>query len=648
MKTIDERIEFLRHCANLYESGGDSPLTDAEYDKEYYDLKAIVPDHPFFEEVGGLQEERIYGAKYKHESIMGSLAKSPNPDDFEQYFKENWPAGKYVIEPKVDGLSLSCHYEGGKLVRVVTRGDGYTGVDVTANAIHMKGIKQTVSCKDKFEVRGEGYKNRQDFYKDWALEYANPRNFAAGSINQKDPTVTKKRGLSFVAYQVVGLDFDTEEEKHKFLFDENFENLKTMSYFVDGDAEAVANRLRNIMDGLDRDGLKFDIDGMVVKPNDIVTASKMGYTAGGKKPKWQRAVKFPVEQKETRVASIEWNVGRTGQITPVALLEPVELAGTTVKRATLHNLKFMQEMGIQVNCKVLLQKSGDIIPYIVKKTEDGDHAFFPPTNCPSCAKEVFTDSNGVSLWCKNPNCPAQLVSKIEHWFKKLDVKGIGPKIIQRLCGVTDAVDEYNHTFYFNPLVTSISSIYELDDKEDAIADMFGDKAAKNILKAIDSVKEIPLSKFIEALGIGKIGTMSKEIVAIAPTVAAVDGLVELNGKPLMDVEGFAETKISLFVDGWKEMRDEIDSILEHIKIVEPKMASSKLEGKKFCFTGSFSDPTRKEMEKMVEENGGKKASVSKNLTALVWDGEISGSKIDKAKKLGISIISQDDFMNLVD
>ena len=648
-KSIKDRIEFLKKCADLYETSGNSPLTDVEYDKEYDECKKLDPTNEFFSAVGGLDMEHMYGTPFTHKYMMGSLNKSKNTEEFEEWFEKTHPDTHNliaVLDLKVDGSSLCVHYEDGKLVRVVTRGDGTTGIDVTPNGTHIKGILPTIDVKGEVEVKGECYKNRQDFYKKWSKDvggdYENPRNFVAGSINQKDPLVTKERGLNFVAYEVRGKDFETETKKILFLEELGFETLKKYIARIKcrgRTASDVARAIKNYMDKVDRENLPFDVDGIVFKLNDIKVAEAMGHTdSEGRRPKANRAVKFPAEQKETILEGIEWSIGRTGALTPVGLLKPVRLAGTTVKRVSLHNLSEIKRLGIKnYGCTVLVEKAGDIIPKVIRKTKDGTEKIKLSDKCPLCNSKMEWDENKITVWCKNDNCPGQINGNIEHWFKKIGVKGIGEGIISKLTAKTSEE--------LDPFVSSLSHMYDLSAYEDELEDLFGKKAFANIQKSIGSVKELPLAKFIEALGIGKVGRTAKDIVGIAPTIEDVDKLVALNnGVALCNVDGFQQKKVKGFVDGWKKLRPEIDELLKYIEIKEVEPASDKLEGQKYCFTGSFSNPTRKEMEKLVEDNGGKKSSVSKNLTALVWDEEISGSKVDKAKKLGIPIITQKEFM----
>tara|TARA_R110000824_G_scaffold12226_6_gene53557 strand:- start:19360 stop:21369 length:2010 start_codon:yes stop_codon:yes gene_type:complete len=653
---VADRISFLEYCADKYETDGTSPISDKDYDIEYYALEAIEPNNAFFSKVGGWDKDHIYGTAVPHDVIMGSLSKCPDIPAFQYFLEQNY-SGKcpsFVVQHKIDGSSLSLIYDNGKLVRATTRGDGVNGIDITANAVYIRGVKTTIDCKERVEIRGEVYKNRQDFYKTWHTSvggaYANPRNFTAGSVNQKDAKVTKERGLDLIAYEVVQKDFELETEKNEWLKNQGFVTLNRSTRILkDGLAQKdIIKAVEYYMAKIDRDKLTYDIDGVVVKLNDVEDAKSMGYTAGGRKPKANRAVKFPAEEKETILIGIETNVGRTGSLTPVALLKPVELGGAMISRATLHNFGMLSEGQLKIGARVSIAKKGDIIPQIVEVKKNGDTDVNIPTECPCCGEPVVWTSTKVDLICENASCLAQLNKRIEHWFKKLGVKGFASKTIGRLTNPEDLIWEGK------PIIQSLPEMYYMLDndrrsehpfrKYKYLAEQLGEKTYDNLKSAVKSVEEVSLSKFIESLGIGQVGTLSKEIVAIAPTIEDID---KLTVDDLVKIDKFAGKKSVTFVKGWKSVRGEIKLLLRHIKIVEVKQASDKFNGKTFCFTGSFDAPTRKEMEAMVPDNGGRVSSVSKKLTALVFDGETTKGKYQKAKDLGVDIISQDDFLTLL-
>ena len=635
MRTIEDKISFLRECANAYETTGKSKISDLEYDALYAEVQAEDPNNDFFDEVGGLDDRHIYGTKVTHKVIMGSLQKSPNVEDFHKWLTLTYPnieSVSFVVQHKVDGLSLGCIYKNGKLQMVVTRGDGLTGVDVTKNAKFVGGIPETINCKDEVEIRGECYKDRVNFYKEWVGEYENPRNFTSGAINQKEANVTKERGLDFIAYEIVRKDFATENDKMVFLKENGFKNLNETTVVLSGNYKQISDGVKKYMDNIHRDTLSYSIDGVVVKLMDIKKVKEMGYVSEGRKPRSNKAVKFPCEQVSTTIEGVEYSVGRIGSISIVGLLKPVRLNETTVKRVSLHNFKFIQELDLKIGSEILLQKSGEIIPYVVRKISDRKDAtdIVIPTVCPSCKEKLEWDSTHTTKFCYNSNCPSQLVSKIDHWFKTIGVKGIGEGIINKL--VHDLKK-----------VTCLADMYNLSNHKSLMGDYLGRQATENILNAVTSVKELTLAKFIEALGIGKIGSMSSKITDMAGTIEAID---KITAEDLIAIDGFAEIKASNFVEGWKFQRNEISKLLEHVNIKEKQMKKGSLDGKSFCITGTLSKG-RKEFVALIEDNGGRfSSSVTAKLDFLIC-GDDCGSKKDKAEKLGVKILEESEFMAMI-
>jgi DNA ligase (NAD+) len=659
MKSVQDRIDYLKKCAKLYETNGTSPITDDEYDKEYSALKELDPTNDFFSEVGGI-EESVYGTRVKHKYIMGSLNKDPNTDEFAKWFEKTFGDKLdkliLVVELKVDGSSFCLKYQDGKFIQGVSRGDGVEGLDYTSNARFIKNVQEKISSQGYVEIKGEVFKNRQDFYKNWANQLingrnpANPRNFTAGAINQKDPQETKRRGLEFIAYDVRGVDFKQEVEKSKFLEYNGFKTLRDETSLIvckGKKVEDVIKEINKFMNQVKREDLPFDVDGIVVKINDLELVESMGTTDEGKRLKANRAIKFPTEKKETILEGVEWSIGRTGSLTPVALLKPVHIAGTTVQRSTIHNLKEMTRLGItNLGTKIVLEKAGDIIPKIIEVVEQGKGKKIEiPDTCPACEGELEWDDTETTKHCYNDACPAQVDRCIEHWFKKIGVLGIGPGIIEKLTSgeekegyipLRNVADMY--------LLCNLSNIYQPDGPA-VYNEIFGKKAFANIVQAVNSVKELSLADFIEALGIGKIGRMSKDITAIAPTIKDID---KLKVEDIVKIHGFKEKKANSFINGWKKQRDQIDRLLNsYITIKKDKETmSKKLNGKSFCITGTLSS-SRSKFQEMIEENGGNfSSSVSSKLNYLIC-GEKCGSKMDKASALGVTCISEEEFMRMI-
>jgi len=656
---MEDRIDFLRHCDKMY-AVGQSPISDAQYDIEYYRvcewLEENDPDNDYLNEVGG---DHVYGTKVKHEVLMGSLSKCLDIDAFEDWIGKAYPNAhkfSFQFQHKIDGLSLGLIYENGKLVRAVTRGDGEEGVDVTSNAVYVEGVRKTISYQGKVEVRGECYKNRQDFYKNWHNSvmdngYANPRNFAAGSINQKDAKVTKERGLSFVGYEVVQKEFSTEREKMEFLEKNGFPDLRNSTKWTKAGipVSKIVHAAKVYMDSIDRKNLPYDIDGAVVKVDDIEYGESMGSVSNGRKPKSARAIKFPAEESApTPIIKIEANVGRTGKIAPVGIVDPVELGGAMITRVSLHNYGTLRDSKeIRIGSMVVIAKKGDIIPQIVKVTSIGQSPIVMPTDCPSCGEKLVWSASGADLMCENYSCIAQLNAKIENWFKKIGVKGIGPGTISKLTD-KDLISWEGHA-----IIESLPEMYYMltyDKRSEHpfrkyayLKEFFGEQTYENIIKSVKSVEETPLHTFVEALGIAKIGSMAKDLVDIAPSIEDINKLTiaEVEALP-----GFGSVKAENFVNGWKEAYQEIRLLKRYVTPVVQKAASDILVGKKFCFTGTFSTK-RTDLEKIVVDNGGKCGSVGKD-TILVWDQSMQGSKLTKAQKLNCEIISEDDFMELLE
>lgn len=661
--SIEDRIAFLRYCAKAYETSGCSPISDFDYDTELYELEDLDPENPFFDEVGGIDTDHIYGTLMKHTVIMGSLTKCTSIDKVITFlisvYKNPNCAPSFVLQHKIDGTSIGCHYDNGKLIRVMSRGDGITGVDITENAKKVRGVRLTIPDKSKVEVRGECHKNRQDFYKRWHLSvggtYKHPRNFTAGVMNSKDPKDVEEAELDFIAYEAVQKDFDTETEKNRYLEAQGFKTLNSSTKRTKEGItfDQVVRAVTIYMDSIDRANLTYNIDGIVMKLDNIKEAKKLGTTSGGRKPKANRAVKFPALEVESVLRDVLKQVGRTGVIKPVGIVDGVDLDGAIIRKASLHNYgALIHKDSIKIGSHVMIAKKGDIIPQITRIKSMGNTPIDIPTHCPECNSKlewtISKKGEKVDLICENEDCIAQLNKKIEYWFKNIGVKGFGKGTIAKLTDIEEL--EWDG----KSIISSLAEMYYLLDNDRKTEHPFrkyaylktqmGEKTYDNLLESIKSVKEVSLPVFIKALGIGHIGSSSIDIANIAPTIEDID---KLTVDDLLKIDNFGDAKANSFIDSWKARRKEIDMLLKYVAIVAVKNASDKLKGKKFCFTGSFESPTRGEMEKMVGENGGKLASVSKDLTALVYDEETMKGKYEKAVALKIPIITQKDFLALL-
>lgn len=649
----EQKIGFLQYCCDKYEIGGTSPITDATYDRYYAELQKIDPDNEFFDSVGG-EVDHITGAVVKHSHIMGSLikCKMENLSKWVSDTFKNFAGNSLTLSHKLDGLSLSLKYSNGNLILAASRGNGTEGYDVTDASLCVRGVKKTIPCKDDVEIRGEVIKFKEDFSKRWAKLYTNERSFASGTMGLEKERLSEviDRELDFIAYEVLDRSFDFEMDKINFLEEQGFQTLKettkrTKSGLTLDQIEKAINIYMDAV-GSERKNLKYKIDGIVVKTNDIKYGESLGRISNDTRPKSAVALKFKPEEAVTTLISVFYETGRSGKLTPVAILDPVSLDSTTVEKASLHNYgALIGNDAIKIGATVVIAKRGDIIPQVCKyDNSTGTSQIDIPSVCPSCGMPVVWNDTKVDLMCYNVNCPAQLIKRIDNFLKVLQVKGIGESIIGQLTSM-----QWDN----KPIITCIADMYyKLDNdretehpfqKYNHIKQNMGDKTYENILKSINSVKEIPLSVFVEALGIARVGSMSKDLVGIAPSIESID---KLTAEDIQGIPGFGPIKASNFITGWKLMRQEITELLKYITIKVDVLSSNKLSGKKFCFTGSFSKP-RDHFEKIVVDNGGKCGSAGKD-TILCWDGVISGSKYEKSVKVGAKIISEDEFMKMLD
>ena len=643
--SVEDRIGFLRFCCELYENQGESPIEDFIYDAEYYELLELDPNNSFFDEVGGKLDEHVYGESIPHQIIMGSLNKSLNISDFEMFLNNTYSQSdnvQFLLQHKIDGLSISLLYKSGKLIQALTRGDGEKGISVFNNCKFIKDIPQSISCLEEVEIRGEIFKDKADFLKNWKnLGYANERNFASGSLNQKKSEETGRRGLSAVMYLVLRKnDFVYEQEKIDFLEKNGFKTLKSSTEITPKNAtfKEIVKCVEAYMKNIDREALPYPIDGVVTKLCDIKKSDAMGTVSNGRKKRSDRAIKFPPSIAETTIIDIEVKTGRSGKLCPVGILKPVALDGSIMSRVTLHNFGMLiGKDALKIGATVRIAKKGDIIPQVVQIVENKGTPIKIPNKCPSCQEKVEWSESKADLICNNINCGGLLNGRLEYFVRTLGIDGIGPGIIERLTS-EDAV--YS--------IKNISDIYNLHNFKKELAEDFGDKASENILSSINLVTDVPLSKFIHSLGISKIGSMSKDIVKIAPTIEDID---KLTAEDVMKIRGFKDKKANSFINGWRSLRPEITKLLTHIKIKEKEMSKksgSKLSGSSFCLTGAMSMP-RKEIEAQIELAGGEACSgVKAGLTYLVQaDPSSESSKSVKALKLGVKIISEDELWKML-
>jgi len=625
---LDELRKKIRYHRNLYFNDSAPEVTDAEYDALIAELEAISPDDPVLSEVGFMPS---YGNKVTHKTVMGSLEKVKTKDDLAAWSDKR--AHFLVGAPKMDGLAATLHYKNGKFHLAATRGDGTTGQDVTDNVNMVKSVPKSFRTPFTGELRGEFYMKRSIWRQLVAdgMEPKHPRNITSGVLMQKDPKKTAKKEIHFRCYAVVAdHKCTTEIDIVKYVRD----NLKGIDYvdmfpFDDKCIDQWAAK---------REKLDYDIDGIVFSVNDLAAQEALGYKSE-RYPKGKIAYKFAAEKKKTIIKHIDWQVGRTGRITPVAKLEPIQLAGTTVESPTLHNLGQIMAKGIHIGAEVLVEKGGDIIPQVLKVTKPGKlegskliYSINYPAECPDCGSPTANDD--TTVMCTSPTCPAQAKFKITHYLKKIDTKGISDGTIDKLWNAE--------------IVRIIPDIYRTDVIEMASLEGFGKRSAEIFVKALAAKKELPLHTFLAALGIQGCSTStSKDIAKQFKTLANVR---KTNCDELCKLDGIASLTASYIVDGLQNMETIIDDLLNYVTVLDVVEQSGGLDGKKFCFTGDFECGGKAELKQMVENNNGiVKSSITKDLDYLVQsDPDSTSSKSKKAKDRGVQILGETEFLIMME
>jgi len=658
VKRIKELRETLTYHAKLYYVYDAPEISDYEYDMMFAELKALEEKHPELEDpaspthrVGGKALDKF--EKVTHSVRMNSLSDVFSFDEVEDFIvktDEIVGEAEYSVEPKIDGLSVALTYENGVLVMGATRGDGIVGEDVTLNVKTIQTIPLKLSEPLSFTLRGEVYMPRVSFEKLNAARelngeslFANPRNAAAGSLRQLDSKIAAERGLDIFIFNLQEGNLYTDRENpmsHSAILDRiaelEFPVLRDRAK-VKG-AKAVTDHI-NMLGEL-RDGLAYDIDGVVIKLDDIEQRTAVG--EGTNSPKWAVAYKFPPEQKQTKLLDITVAVGRTGVLTPNAVLEPVRLAGTSVSRATLHNIEFIREKEIMIGDTVTVQKAGDIIPEVVcahKEKRDGsEREFNMPKLCPSCGEPVFYNADeGTATRCTNSACPAQLSRSIEHFASKgaMNIDGLGPQIVELLLA--------------NGLIRDTADLYSLKAEEIAGLERMGKKSAENLISAIENSKKAGLERLLYALGIRNIGEVAAAALAAryGTLVACFDATLE----ELCAMEDFGEITAKCVVDYFShpQNRELCIRLIEAGLLTEATSTPTDnlFEGLTFVLTGTLPTMSRDEASKLIKARGGKvSGSVSKK-TSYVVAGEAAGSKLTNAQNLGIPIIDEDGLLKML-
>lgn len=655
MNDVEKRIYDLRaqlkyHSDRYYND--DAPeIEDYEYDMMMRELKALEDKYPEYDSVdsptkrvGGKADNSFESVEHtvRMESLQDAFSKEEILD-FDKRVKESVSSANYVVEPKIDGLSVSLEYVNGEFFRGSTRGDGNTGEDVSGNLRVIRNIPLKLNkALTYIEVRGEVYMPKKSFERvvDRQLlndekPFKNPRNAAAGSLRQKDSKVAATRGLDIFVFnvqQIEGYELTSHKQSLDFLKELGFNTIPFYER-VSGIEEAF-KCVEAI--GEKRGELEFDIDGAVIKVDDFSQREILGSTA--KYPKWAVAFKYPPEEKQTKLLDIEIAVGRTGVLTPTAVLESVHLAGTTVSRATLHNQDFINEKNVNIGDIVTVRKAGDIIPEVLCVNEKhSEGAFVYPEVCPSCGERVVRENGEAAIRCINPECPAQLLRNLIHFCSRdaMDIEGLGPSIIE--------------TFVNEGMIKKTSDIYHLDKERIAALEGFKETSANNIINSVEKSKQNDLGKLIFALGIRHIGEKAAKL--LSNEFKTIDALMQASEEDILNIEGYGAVMAKAVVDFFKtesaaELIEELKSAGVNTKS-KTVIKDNRFEGKTFVLTGTLESFKRSEASKIIEGFGGKTSSSVSKKTDYVLAGEASGSKLDKANALGVAVISEDEFKEMI-
>ncbi|MGG4492716.1 NAD-dependent DNA ligase LigA [Brevibacillus reuszeri] len=659
---IKELAKRIEHHNRLYHEEDRPEITDQEYDQLMRELKELEslfpeltsPDSPSLR-VGG--EPLPFFEKVVHRTPMLSLGNAFNEEeirDFDRRVRQavGSQAVRYVVELKIDGLAVSLHYENGLFVRGATRGDGTTGEDITQNLKTIRSIPLRLTRPLTLEVRGEAYMPKGAFEKlnkereerGEAL-FANPRNSAAGSLRQLDPKIAAARQLDTFIYAIGDLQGEVVESHS-----EGLALLETLGFKV--------NQERRVFDDIDellafveswtekRPHLPYEIDGLVIKVDSYAQQQELGFTA--KSPRWAVAYKFPAEEAITILEGIEVSVGRTGNVTPTALLKPVSLAGTTVKRASLHNEDIIREKGLLIGDHVVVKKAGDIIPEIIavlpERRTGSETPFAMPTHCPECGSELVRLEEEVALRCINPMCPALIREGMIHFVSRtaMNIDGLGEKVVAQL--------------YHDGIIHSVADLYYLHQQRDALLGMerMGEKSVDNLLAAIEASKENSLERVLFGLGIRLVGAKAARV--LAEHFGSMDAIMQADEEALTQIDEIGPKMAASLINYFSQ--PQAAAVIERLKAAGVNMeykgiriesgAELPFSGKTIVLTGTLTQMSRQEAEEAIARMGGKvTGSVSKK-TDLVIAGDKAGSKLEKAEKLGVEVMDEAGFLQVLE
>lgn len=653
---MNELIDLINYHNEKYYNQDEPEISDFEYDNLMKELIKIEEENPELKRidsptnrVGGKPLDKF--EQIVHKIPMLSLSNAYSGQDLRDFDKRVRDMVnddvEYVVEFKIDGLSVGLTYNDGVFEKGATRGDGVVGEDISKNLMTVKTIPLKIEEDNEIVVRGEVYICKENFDKINAQQeeaglqlFANPRNLAAGSLRQLDSKLTAKRPLDIFIFNLEhgeNLEFESHSESLEF--------LKSQGFKVSPNYK-VCNKIDEVIDYIEywtknRGNLDFEIDGMVIKVNNLKQREVMGYTA--KSPRWAIAYKFPAEQKKTKIIDIIVEVGRTGTITPTAVLEPVRLAGTSVSRATLHNEDYIREKDIKINDVVLVQKAGDIIPQVVeviKEERTGDElAFEMPKKCPVCSEPTVRLEGEVAVKCINMSCPAQIRRGIIHFVSRdaMNIDGLGESIITLLLN--------------EKIIEDVADLYSIKKEDVVNLERMGDKSANNLVKSIKKSKENDLWRLINGLGIKFVGVKGAKI--LAKNFDSLDSIIKASFEDLINLEEFGEIMAKSVIEFFKEEKNL--NVIDKLKNAGVNMNAEDdsnndipkiFEGMKIVLTGTLPTLKRNDAKEIIESRGGKATSSVSKSTTFVLAGEEAGSKLTKANELGIKVIDENQFIEL--
>ena len=650
---IKELVDTLNYHSMKYYVHDAPEISDYQYDMMLRELKQLEIQHPELildysptQRVGDAPLSQFESVEHKVplKSLQDIFSYS-ELEEFHERVKKVSQNPEYVVELKIDGLSVAIEYANGKLIKAATRGNGTIGEDVTANIKTIQSVPLILSEPIDIIVRGEVFMPIKSFnalndecIKNNKQLFANPRNAAAGSLRQLDSSVVAKRNLDIFIFNIQWCP-----EKSFITHSESLDYLKSLGFKVSPFYNKF-NSVSSVFSEIERfdrirKELGFDIDGAVIKVNDLVTREKLGETV--KVPRWASAYKYPPEQKPTKLTDIVINVGRTGVLTPNAVFEPIILAGTTVSKATLHNRNFIKDLDIKINDTIIVQKAGEIIPEVVgvdKTKRCGcEIEFSMPKTCPVCGSEVISDESGIAVRCPNPSCDAKIFRQIVHFASKeaMDIEGMGPSVVKQLLD--------------NDLVSDVSDIYTLTSDKLLELDGFAEISANNLITAINDSKSAGLDRLIFALGIRNIGQKAAKL--LAKQFNTIENVFNASFEDIIQIEDFGETSTNAVLEYFSDPENQ--ALIHRLKELGvnteyyAKITDARFEGKTFVLSGGLDSLTRSEASALIESFGGKISSSVSSKTSYLLLGDKPGSKLAKAKTLGVPVLEESEFLDMI-